>query len=158
MMVRCGTDSCTVCRSSAPGCKNRCTWASISPGSNVRSPRSMTSAPSGCLTTGPASAIRPPCTSTSPGVTTRPFRMSSKCAACSTTVGGEAGWDCPAAGRNKPENRITRNDTERERGPLMLGRRDGTTLNYQRARNLTGCASVPDAMRPCVTHRSVCRY
>ena len=29
--VRCGTLSCTVCRSSAPTCRNRCTCASIQP-------------------------------------------------------------------------------------------------------------------------------
>ena len=51
-IVRCGTDSSTVCRSSAPGCRNRCTCASISPGISVTSPRSMTCAPAGRLTFG----------------------------------------------------------------------------------------------------------
>jgi hypothetical protein len=39
MIVRCGTDSCTVCKSSAPGCRNKCTCASINPGNSVRSPK-----------------------------------------------------------------------------------------------------------------------
>ena len=40
-IVRHGTDSSTVCRSSAPGCRNRCTCASMRPGSSVVSPRSI---------------------------------------------------------------------------------------------------------------------
>jgi hypothetical protein len=40
-ITRQGTDSSTVCRSSAPGWRKRWTWASMRPGSSVVSPRSM---------------------------------------------------------------------------------------------------------------------
>ncbi len=91
-MVRCGTDSCTVCRSSAPGWRNRWTCASIRPGSSVRSPRSITSAPAGCFTEVPASTMRSPCTRTSPGFRMRPVLMSSSRAARSTMGCGGAFW------------------------------------------------------------------
>lgn len=83
-MVRSGTDSSTVCRSSAPGCRNRCTCASIKPGSKVRSPRSITSAVGGCATVAPTSTMRSPVTSTSPGWSILPDSTSSRRAARST--------------------------------------------------------------------------
>ncbi len=91
-IVRSGTLSTTVCKSSAPGCRNKCTCASISPGISVMSPRSITSAPAGCSTDVPAAAIRSPSTSTSPGVTIFPAETSNKRAACSTIA-------CPCASR-----------------------------------------------------------
>ena len=62
----------TVCRSSAPGWRKRWTWASIRPGINVVSPRSMVSAPAGWATEEPAATIFSPSTRTSPGVRMRP--------------------------------------------------------------------------------------
>src|SRR5579863_747212 len=71
--------------------------ASISPGIRVRSPRSITSAPTGCLTDVPTSTMRSPCTSTSPGLIMRPVLTSSSRAECSTIGRAAAGSDCPAA-------------------------------------------------------------
>src|SRR5580700_283259 len=93
-IVRRGTDSCTVCKSSAPGCKNRCTCASINPGSSVLSPRSITSAVAGCFTAEPTSTIRSPSTSTSPGFSMRPFFTSSRPAACRTISGEGVACGC----------------------------------------------------------------
>ena len=90
-MVRCGTDSWTVCRSSAPGCRNRCTCASIRPGSSVRSPKSTISASGGCVTAAPTSTMRSPVTSTSPGASILPDSTSSRRAARSTMGFGLGG-------------------------------------------------------------------
>ena len=101
-MVRCGTDSSTVCRSSAPGCRNKCTCASIKPGNKVRSPKSTISAAGGCVTVAPTSTMRSPETSTSPGLSILPDSISSKRAACSTM----GVWPKAApASRSAAENR-----------------------------------------------------
>jgi hypothetical protein len=80
-IVRSGTDSMTVWRSSAPGWRKRWMWASISPGIKVESPRSIRLAPAGWETDEPASTMRLPRTSTSPGVTSAPCSTSSRWAA-----------------------------------------------------------------------------
>src|ERR1035441_6408780 len=78
-----------VWKSSAPGWRKRWTWASMSPGSRVRSPSSMTSAPAGRLAA-PTAAIRSPLTTIRPGETTLPASTSNMRAARSTiTRGGD---------------------------------------------------------------------
>jgi hypothetical protein len=89
-IVRQGTDSSTVCKSSAPGCRNRCTCASMRPGSNVVSPRSITFAPCGWSTDVPMALMRSPSTRISPGWRMFPVSTSSSRAACST-MGAVAG-------------------------------------------------------------------
>ena len=78
--------------------------ASIKPGRRVRSPRSTTWAPVGCFTVVPASAMRSPCTSTSPGEMRHPFFTSSKWAACSTVDRGTTATVCPAAAAARHRN------------------------------------------------------
>ena len=56
----------------------------MSPGSKVTSPKSITSAPGGCLTEDPAAMMCSPSTSTSPGVTMRPVSICRRRAACRT--------------------------------------------------------------------------
>src|SRR5258708_24935386 len=120
MIVRCGTDSCTVCKSSAPGCRNKCTCASINPGMSVRSPRSITSDPAGRFTDGPASTMRSPCTSTSPGFTTRPLLTSNSRAARSTTVCGVAASAGTCAAEIPHRNSERSNENENNsRGSVM---------------------------------------
>src|SRR5581483_550386 len=75
------------------GWRNRWMWASIIPGMSVVSPRSITSAPGGWVTDAPASAMRSPRTSTSPGLMIRPPSMSRSRAAC-RTMGRGAAFDC----------------------------------------------------------------
>ena len=128
-------DSCTVCKSSAPGCKNKCTCASINPGISVQSPRSITSAPAGRFTEEPTSTIRSPCTSTSPGFTRRPLFTSSSRAACNTIACevAVAGCVCAAAGPcedstiNSSNKDKTRNGGGKSRGIVMASARNSTT-------------------------------
>src|SRR5579871_5314573 len=87
--------------------------ASISPGSRVRSPRSITSAPAGCLTEVPTSTMRSPRTRISPGLMMRPPLMSSRRAACSTMgwawLGGGVCAAAPAARKQGQKNKSVPN-------------------------------------------------
>src|ERR1039458_615302 len=85
-IVRSGTDSTTVWRSSAPRWRKRWTWTSMSPGIRVAAPRSITVAPPGWATEEPASTMRLPRTSTSPGLTRVPCSTSKMWAAWRTMV------------------------------------------------------------------------
>src|SRR5580658_1923970 len=70
--------------------KERCTWASINPGSKVASPRSMTCAPSGILLSLPTDWILPSTTTTKPCCTSVPDAESNSRSALSTMDWAEA--------------------------------------------------------------------
>jgi hypothetical protein len=78
----------------------------MKPGSSVALPRSMTFAPGGTADA-PTAAMRVPCTTTTPGDTSRPLRPSNRCAALST-MGDEVGVaEGACAGAAKASERAT---------------------------------------------------
>jgi len=64
---------------------------------------------------------------------TRPFRISSRWAACRITGRAAGGWDCREAASNKPDSKNTSIVVEKKRSSFMFVERDGTTVDTRAA-------------------------
>src|SRR5262245_44244775 len=105
-----------------------CTCASISPGSRVASPRSMTSAPSGIEAFAPRAVMRSPATITRPGVDNEALLPSYSRAALSTVtfavVAAQRTGRARASMRHCIDDQMKPWVTISKAGPLVLQQRD----------------------------------